>query len=827
MNKRIFIITMLLAISPVSTAHAQETQAKSVTLKTYFPQPMGSYARIQMLEDSSTPPQGSCDIGAMVSVSIDDGFLPRRAIYACYKQDFFDEGEWRPLQGAWSSHRTLEIPVETSVFLSDVDHQADLRVGIGTQNPELQLSLNHDGGILALDAWGQGENLLTAATDLNEPRTRFIWHPQKAAFRAGSGRLTSDHPWRDTQIGLYSTALGYENISNGQSAMIYGGASNVTRHNFSVIGGGLANTMPSPDCGGFNVIAGGRHNQILSQDFGFACATTLNSIIVGGNNNIIEPYYHLNRSFQVIAGGSQNYINSTLSPDPSGDSSLGEADYAAIGGGFDNEIKGSMSVIIGGQGNFSNGVSSAIGGGFLNRSSASDSFIAGGERNEIIPLNTSIPLLGDLRGNAIIGGANNIAGSVSSLVLGGYSNESRSEHSTVGGGQSNIIAAPTTGTNNMRFNTILGGHNNRIDSNPDPSVWTGISRNGPIYCFIGGGDSNRISTIAVQGIWTNESLPTNSIGGGQNNIIEARASTIGGGKNNVIPRNAQMIDSTYVHSNTGATIPGGENNTNNSRLSWVGGKNMTSAVTQWFGNGANFHFLWGHSDTKLDAPGWVARDPREASDAWYKNSMFVIYGNDVRVGIQTTTPQEKLHVNGHTHASGRLLLTALPWVTGVAPRIKIGYDDKFYTLDLAESFDADHEVSAGTVLTISPDQSAIRLTPSSSAYDPNVIGVVSTSPAVVLKGHETIMMPDPAEFAVPTNTPPIALKGRVPVKVTLENGPIQPGDALTTSSLPGHAMKSTDWDRSWGTTIGKAMEPFTGGPNGETEGMIMAFVAIY
>ncbi len=37
----------------------------------------------------------------------------------------------------------------------------------------------------------------------------------------------------------------------------------------------------------------------------------------------------------------------------------------------------------------------------------------------------------------------------------------------------------------------------------------------------------------------------------------------------------------------------------------------------------------------------------------------------------------------------------------------------------------------------------------------------------------------------------LALTGRVPVKITGENGAIEPGDLLTTSSTPGHAMKWT------------------------------------
>jgi len=47
------------------------------------------------------------------------------------------------------------------------------------------------------------------------------------------------------------------------------------------------------------------------------------------------------------------------------------------------------------------------------------------------------------------------------------------------------------------------------------------------------------------------------------------------------------------------------------------------------------------------------------------------------------------------------------------------------------------------------------------------------------------------------------------VKVTNENGPIKPGDKLTTSSTPGHAMKAGN-HAEVGTVIGKALKPFNG-----------------
>ena len=55
----------------------------------------------------------------------------------------------------------------------------------------------------------------------------------------------------------------------------------------------------------------------------------------------------------------------------------------------------------------------------------------------------------------------------------------------------------------------------------------------------------------------------------------------------------------------------------------------------------------------------------------------------------------------------------------------------------------------------------------------------------------------------------LALAGQVPTKVTTENGPIKVGDLLTSSSIPGHAMKATD--PKIGTIVGKAMEPLESG----------------
>lgn len=98
---------------------------------------------------------------------------------------------------------------------------------------------------------------------------------------------------------------------------------------------------------------------------------------------------------------------------------------------------------------------------------------------------------------------------------------------------------------------------------------------------------------------------------------------------------------------------------------------------------------------------------------------------------------------------------------------------------------------------------------STKAYDSTIVGVKSTSPGLLIggKGEEGV-----AGVAV-------ALSGRVPVLVNDENGPIQPGDPLTSSSTPGVAMKAT----KGGYVIGRAMQAYT-----ETgQGAVLAFVGTH
>ncbi len=116
--------------------------------------------------------------------------------------------------------------------------------------------------------------------------------------------------------------------------------------------------------------------------------------------------------------------------------------------------------------------------------------------------------------------------------------------------------------------------------------------------------------------------------------------------------------------------------------------------------------------------------------------------------------------------------------------------------DIAEYFPVAEDPEPGTVMVIGEDS---KLQCSCTAYDTTVAGIVSTAPGVSLGTNETGNAGEQL----------IAVAGRVPCKVDATYAPIMPGDLLTTSDTPGHAMKATD--PQIGTILGKALEPLDSG----------------
>jgi len=97
-----------------------------------------------------------------------------------------------------------------------------------------------------------------------------------------------------------------------------------------------------------------------------------------------------------------------------------------------------------------------------------------------------------------------------------------------------------------------------------------------------------------------------------------------------------------------------------------------------------------------------------------------------------------------------------------------------------------------------------RLALARDPYSAHVAGVYSTKPGVLATPHTM----DDSRLQ---DEVPLAVVGIVPCKVTAKNGPIQVGDMLVSSSLPGYAMKGTARRKMLGAVVGKALEPLREG----------------
>jgi hypothetical protein len=192
--------------------------------------------------------------------------------------------------------------------------------------------------------------------------------------------------------------------------------------------------------------------------------------------------------------------------------------------------------------------------------------------------------------------------------------------------------------------------------------------------------------------------------------------------------------------------------------------------------------------TSEDCGGWCGSRfaPKEHATAAYRPYIKIVYGKsllwvDTSVGIGTTTPARLFSVQGDSYVSGDSYSGTR---SGGA-------------IDVAEWIKYDQETpkpQPGQVICVSPEKKE-TVEVCQASYGQNIVGVVSTNPHLTmgaeLAGEDAVVM---------------ALTGRVPVKVSLENGEIKVGDLLTSaSSTAGAAMKAI----KPGRVLGMALESFS------------------
>ena len=111
--------------------------------------------------------------------------------------------------------------------------------------------------------------------------------------------------------------------------------------------------------------------------------------------------------------------------------------------------------------------------------------------------------------------------------------------------------------------------------------------------------------------------------------------------------------------------------------------------------------------------------------------------------------------------------------------------------DFAENFPSEQSLEAGELVVFANGNEAVRR--ATGAEGEQLAGIVSTAPGFLAGAADEGF--------------PIALAGRVPTRVSAQNGSIQVGDPLTASTTPGVAMKATDN----GHIVGYALEPVSEG----------------
>jgi len=219
----------------------------------------------------------------------------------------------------------------------------------------------------------------------------------------------------------------------------------------------------------------------------------------------------------------------------------------------------------------------------------------------------------------------------------------------------------------------------------------------------------------------------------------------------------------------------------------------------------------------------------------------MVINHDGNVGINTVAPGTKLEVNGgaipavHGISSGDVGVWGMsdisagvygqtnnPYAVGVLAR-SAGFSDSNPGLavvgtaqisgmltvkavqitgaDFSEKFqvrETKGRREPGMVVAIDADNPG-KLVLSTTAYNRRVAGVLSGAGGI----NPGMTMGQPGTLA--DGDQPVALSGRVYVWADASNGPIAPGDLLTTSKVAGHAMKVTNYGKAQGATIGKAM----------------------
>jgi hypothetical protein len=454
-NPFLYLNNFVLLFALIVFVTVKDCAAKTISLVTYYPEPVGSFDRLRLfpLPEITTTP---CNIGTVYISTTDNGKLS-----FCADDDTnSDQGFWTTIGEVWSKNGNN---------LSLDSGNLNSFLGIGTKTPEFKLSLDNDGGILARGQFNGGSSLTDTGVGV-----RFLWYPRKAASFAGAittdtfnlGPVFSDATYPATARGV----LLWGDDLIGNHSVVKGGLNNIAPGLLAYVGGGEGNMaglaivrtaiMPTHN-GSAMTVGGGRNNSAMWRFNDTAHQGQDGAIVLGGFNNKADS-----RAASVLGGANNSCEIRDISNNITAISI-----YQNIGGGLNNTSLGNL---VGGQNNTTINTSSTVIGGFQN--SANLSIIIAGSENTAS--SESVNALGSI----ILGGRSNNA-FTGSLIAGGQLNTNNQKtnntftnsfSAVILGGQNNRISGDNNSLNPQSHRAvIMGGLNNTIEQSAENSVILG------------------------------------------------------------------------------------------------------------------------------------------------------------------------------------------------------------------------------------------------------------------------------------------------------------------------------------------------------------------